>query len=418
MKKYIVGNDTTSYSVESKGRINLIVPKRNTFLQSGRGFTGRLVFVRTPNGFQPMVKVANVKNGGVYYYPNQVTLVDKGTDKFAIPRAGEIGGVRNNPYSVEAGVVEGDMNTAPSVGEMMSGANGNAKPMAWGVQAGQVANTNPSAGRNPMQVMGGEIEGVHETVSHEYKSNANGVMGINAGESFDWATLSQPVNPYGLEAGVIEGDRETAPQVFSYANGGDSFGYNNADRFPQMEHYTQARVNVSPELVDYSDSVFSGFNSGLQAGQSFNYGTKGQPINPYGVEAGFIEGENTAPESYSYADAKELTEEEMEALHKDTAPKKNFWDWLKTDQAKGLASDSVGIAKSLWNQKQQEKLDRESGGGSTLPTYTPPSGVGSGGAKPDNDKKILWMHPLTFGIVTGVVVLGVITTILLVRKGK
>jgi hypothetical protein len=474
-KHYIVGKDTTTYRLVNSSPkmgeiVNMLVKNKPTFANTGRRFVGRLMFLRMPYGFQPMVQaMVDNKPLNVYYYPKQVGIEIK-RDKYAMPRAGEIGGnwaARNNPYSVAAGEVKGSLKTAPQVEQMMSGAEGHsslfgwgkcigrggrptpcfgrekysihpdnfnmsgadgkAKPkMAWGVQAGQVYNTDPNALINPNQVIGGEIEGVEEAVSHEYYSNFDG-KGVQAGQMFDYGAKGA-INPYGLEAGVIEGNPLTAPESHSYM-GGSHTPYVRSFRYPNLIHYTRASVNVEPELANYRDSIFSNMNNSvqhapegfdsIQAGQYFDWGAIGRK-NPYGLEAGVIEGNPlTAPESYSYAngeDKQALTEEEMQALHKANDKKGgNFWDWLKSDDAKNLAKDSVGIAAALFNKQQQQQINQQTGGSgaTTTPVNTP--------SKQDDDnankKTILGMHPVTFGIVaTGIVAAGIIAVVMLKKK--
>jgi hypothetical protein len=427
MKKYIVGKNTTTYSLNKTEKFNIISERAKTFLQSGRGFKGILVYLRTNEGFIPMIKVLdrNVKN--VYYYPNQVKVAGN-RENYSVPRAGEsfnwgTVGQGRNPFRMQAGEMDGNIKTAPRVKEMMSGVGG----YGFGV------NTDPSFGYR------GIGYGSYPNVSNYVYPNSNvtpslpsyedsypqysmigggndGVT-LNAGQSFDYGTMKQGANPFYVEGGEQDGNPITMPRVYSEVRG------NSKKNKPKCD--LGCTWNSSDKKCDCmfksgSASNERGFgNWGLQAGDNFDYGTMNQGVNPFQMRAGEQDANpSTMPQSYSYANGEEkdeLTQEEMDALHNSSDKKQNFWTWLQSDKAKNLAKDSVGIATALFNKNQQDKLEDKG---------QSPTDNGSN-YEPMDDKEmdrqentILGMHPLTFGIVAVGLIVGAVVVTSMVKKGN
>lgn len=98
------------------------------------------------------------------------------------------------------------------------------------------------------------------------------------------------------------------------------------------------------------------------------------------------------------------TEAEMKAIHAKSGNKKPFLEWLKSDNAKNLASSAVNIALNKLSSKQGSgtSSDASSDSGSDSNNDVSKKGV-------DTEKKIAGLHPITFGIVAtilGVAVIG------------
>lgn len=313
MKTYIVGENAKSFNIQGKAPYQKVVETKKMFLQNGKEFKGELVFIRTVDGFMPLIKVLGQgKSLGrlkIYYSPKAVRVVGENQPPYnGLSRAGSISEFKTRgrrPFGVEAGEIQGDLSTAPQVGEIMSGAGG--KP--FGVQAGEIYG-DAKKPHNPFQVEGGDIENVAETDSHIY-SNFKGVV---AGGMTDWNMSDQKPNPTGLSAGAIDGDNNTRPESYSYTTG----GHNRAYRYPNMRHYGYASPKTSPETMSYPQyfdaETFSGATGkrewmssadggfqGVVAGSMHDWNMNDQIPNPSSLSAGAIEGDNyTRPEPYSY----------------------------------------------------------------------------------------------------------------------
>ena len=277
MKNYIVGKNTTTYSLVKKGKKKNISKRFNTFLQSGRSFNGVLVYLVTENGFIPMIKVLDKRVKNVYYYPNQVTA-DNVAENYSMPRAGESfdwGTVNQgkNPFRLQAGEIEGNINTAPRVEEMMSGVGG----YGFGV------STDPSFGYRGIGY--GSYPNVSNYVypnsnvtpslpsyrdsypQYSMASGGNKTVTLGAGQSFDYGTMKQGANPYSVEAGEQDGNPITIPRSYS-------------EIFGDSPKKDKSKVVIANKM----DRGFG--NWGLQAGDSFDYGTMNQGVNPFQMRAG------------------------------------------------------------------------------------------------------------------------------------
>lgn len=473
MRTFIVGRNAKAYNIVGSGKNIKLTEFKGTYIDKGRSFPGKIVFIRTSMGFLPMVKTMINDEHSVYYKANQVYPIENEKDKHAIPRAGEIAAFETKgkkPFGLRAGEIEGNINTAPQITEMMTGASGE----TFGVQAGQIWR-NPISEANPYQVEGGDIENIAEVDSHIYSS----FQGVVAGSMYDWNALDQAKNPTQVEAGEIEGNINTRPESFMYANG-DSFM--RAYRYPNLRHYSWASVKTDPALVDYSESYpqyidanFSGATGGQKrdwmiavsgkgkenykgviAGGMHDWNAKDQIPFEHQVEAGEIQGHmDTRPESFipingsqkeglQYADRyagywyddfsgangdfwknlfgskdgkkklekaienkKDLSEDEMKELYTASNTKQSFSDWLKSDQAKNLASNAAEIATLIWNKKQQDKVEQ-------VKNENQPD-IKSTSKDSSNSESSL-LNPITLGIIGLVVVGGIVAVVAF--KGK
>jgi len=400
-----------------------------------------------------------------------------GGDKnpYAIPRAGEIKSFarHNNPDQLRAGEILGDLGTAPEIHDI---SNASGAPVTlnepFGVQAGQIYQPQRQTNPNPYQVEGGEIAGRHEVDSHEYEfsgfqgiqagqmwdyggtrkmnpdrlrageiegsvytmpeshepiestylpatgeaapayewgwsesyfgvdgyGDGNNKWGVQAGQIFDWGS-GRGRNPYQVEGGEIEGSPYTAPESHSYANGGE---YDRAYRYPNMLSYGYANPMWRDPLPEYggdypqyTDMNFSGADGYSNA--------KGDFWKKIG---GWFKKDKVDESKV------EFTEEEMEEIYKESGSKKSFSEWMQSEEGQKVSSSVATIATILL-------------GGSTTPQTSTQEGIDDRGDAGDDDssetteKKILGMHPVTFGIVTVLVLgAGIVTVVLLTRKKK
>ena len=293
MKRYVVGNTNAYNLVGDNPNDRQFIPTEGTFLASGRNFVGKLVFIPMSIGFQPVVKVLDPKlSKNVYYSPKDVKPISNEVDfPYGKPRAGAMGG---NGYGVEAGVVKGDVRTAPQVRGEMSG---------------------------------------------------------------------------------FLGEED----------------YNYSTQLTGLKHYDYANVNVAPELDTYKNNYpqYSSANGGF-LGKIF--GSK----KPSSVNSNI----------------EEVSQEDLESIHKNSGSKMSFGDWLKTEQAKGLANNAFALGLALVNKGKDDE-----GSPSSQPNKKNEEEYDVSTSK-DKSNTILGMHPLTFGVVTvGVLVVGAIA-ITLVRSKK
>jgi len=181
--------------------------------------------------------------------------------------------------------------------------------------------------------------------------------------------------------GMFKHDYEPFSLVGGYSCGADkdpSFGCRGTGygNYPNLANYTYPTTSATPSLPEYAYSY----------------------------------------PQYSSADGDgkvELTQEEMDAIHNSTNTKKNFWSWLKSDQAKSLAQDSVGIAQALFNKNQEEKVFNENNQEESQ-TYNEHNGDDT----PEMENKILGMHPLTFGLTALGFIVGAVVVTTMLRRGN
>lgn len=102
---------------------------------------------------------------------------------------------------------------------------------------------------------------------------------------------------------------------------------------------------------------------------------------------------------------------EVESLYDNSGTSKPFKEWVKSDNAKSFLKNlaSAGYMLLLNNQQQQESRDEN--------TLYDDNEKDSGDKSSSDEKKILGMHPVTFGIVGAVVLLaGIGITVYVMRK--
>lgn len=118
----------------------------------------------------------------------------------------------------------------------------------------------------------------------------------------------------------------------------------------------------------------------------------------------------------------EYTPEEVKVMYQKSGSKKPLGEWLKSDSSKQFLNSLTQIGYLLLLNKSQggaapdnTKQDNQDVGG-----YGGGDGAGSGGSNDDEqkDKKILGMHPVTFGIVTVVGLAAVGLGIWFIRRKK
>lgn len=285
MKRYVVIQNTKAYNLIGKGvRGRRFVESEGTFMAKGRTFLGQLVFIPIDSGLQPMVKVLDPKLLKAYYYlPSTVESVSGEITFHGKPRAGAMGG---KGFGIEAGVINGDIRTAPQVAEMATGFSGGIYPSRY---------------------------------------------------------------------------------------------------FPNFTPYRHVNPNVLSELTDYS---------------------QGYP------QYSSVEGSNFLGNIFgkSKSTNDELTEQEMAQLHKSSGSRMSFGDWLKSEQAKDLANKALDLGLAI--------ADKNKNGGANNSSTTPLKSTQNNEIKsPSKETKILGMHPLTFGVVAvGVLVAGAVTITLLKSK--
>ena len=110
-----------------------------------------------------------------------------------------------------------------------------------------------------------------------------------------------------------------------------------------------------------------------------------------------------------------FTEAELKALYAKSGSKAKFADWVKSDSAKNLANSAKDVALAILAARGAKK------GSSTSSTSTDNSGGGytDNGSSPDTtEKKILGMHPVTFGITATILGIAVIGGIIWYSKHK
>lgn len=167
-----------------------------------------------------------------------------------------------------------------------------------------------------------------------------------------------------------------------YSGGGKNEFSNFINSNPYGYNFTLENANPNQEdgLSDYSDGYpqYSAADGGL---------------------FGRIFGKKITIESISN---KDLSKEDVEKLHKSSGSKLSLGDWIKSDDAKSLLNNVSNVALSY--------LNKGNGGSAPVETkddYEEPQ---------KSEKTILGMHPLTFGIVSGVTVIVAIVGVIIYKN--
>ena len=108
------------------------------------------------------------------------------------------------------------------------------------------------------------------------------------------------------------------------------------------------------------------------------------------------------------------TEDEMKAVYESSGSTKPFSEWTKGEGAKNMFN-SLAQFGAAWLQVKSKQAAGEAGEGDSERVVEDASKTGAG-VDDKGDKKILGMHPLTFGIVATVVGLAAIGTIFYFSK--
>lgn len=110
------------------------------------------------------------------------------------------------------------------------------------------------------------------------------------------------------------------------------------------------------------------------------------------------------------------TEEEMKDVYKSSGSSKPFSEWTKGEGAKNMLN-SIAQFGAAWLQAKSKQAEGETGEGDrTSEEIVEEQSKTGAGADDKGDKKILGMHPITFGIVATVVGLAAIGTIVYLSK--
>lgn len=108
------------------------------------------------------------------------------------------------------------------------------------------------------------------------------------------------------------------------------------------------------------------------------------------------------------------TEEEMKDVYKSSGSSKPFSEWTKGEGAKNMLN-SIAQFGAAWLQVKSKQAAGEAGEGESERVVEESTKTGAG-VDDKGDKKILGMHPITFGIVATVVGLAAIGTIVYLSK--
>lgn len=158
-----------------------------------------------------------------------------------------------------------------------------------------------------------------------------------------------------------------------------------------LQYYDYANPNTAPELVTYQNDY-------------------PQYSNADGEWWKNLMGNKATPEQKEAANNREeLTVGEMSAAHEESGSKMSFGDWLKSDQATGLANNMSSLAIAILNKDK-------GGSGSSSPSSTTPSPMDTPYSTPSKESKILGMHPLTLGITVVGLLVGTAVVITLLKS--
>jgi len=157
----------------------------------------------------------------------------------------------------------------------------------------------------------------------------------------------------------------------------DYYGYANPDTAPELDTYKNDYPQYSSLDGDFFTNLFK---------------------------------KKLTPEQQEAADNKEeLSVGEMEQAHKSSGSKTSFTDWLKSTEAIDLANNMSSLVISLI------KKDGNNGSKDDVDTNTDDDSSSDTTSK---GNKILGMHPITFGITTVGVLVGIGVAILLLRTSS
>jgi len=329
------------------------------------------------------------------------------SQKFAygLPQAGKIAAFepRMNSDFLEAGIIKGALATAPRINDVWSHFTGdNTIAPKYGVQAGQIWQPHRNQDPNHYQLEAGQIEGIHDTDSHVYnKEQYSGTYGLEAGVAYDWGGNDAP-NSWQLEAGEIKGFKQTMPDSYSYTNGAETdewynHDYGRAYRYPNMLSYGLANPNWQAALPEYSEGYPQYNNANFS-------GADGDKKGIFAKIGDWFKKDEPIGE-----DKVEFTEQEVHEIYNKSGSRKSFGQWLNSNEGISLANNITALTSILLGKNrvsdvpdeevkpEQKDLEHNSG----------------------QKKKILGMHPITFGVVASLVLIGgVVTTVLLTKKKK
>lgn len=165
--------------------------------------------------------------------------------------------------------------------------------------------------------------------------------------------------------------------------------YNWSSNRVGINYYGLANSNTAPELDTYKND-YPQYSS---ANGDFWKKLLGSAITPEQKEAA--------------NKIEELTPEEMSQAHKTSGSKLSFGDWLKSEQAVGLANNMSALAISLLNKGDNNSSSNNSSEDS--------QNSGSSDSPNKKESKILGMHPLTFGVTTVGVLIGIAVAVVLLK---
>src|SRR3990167_18848 len=103
----------------------------------------------------------------------------------------------------------------------------------------------------------------------------------------------------------------------------------------------------------------------------------------------------------TYQNQNQLSEDELKQLYKETGSKKTFSDWFNSPEGRDAVNSVLNLTTEILNKDK--------------PTTTPLP------VKKEEEKPattILWMHPLTFGVVAVVTLVTAIIVIPMLTKQK
>ena len=103
----------------------------------------------------------------------------------------------------------------------------------------------------------------------------------------------------------------------------------------------------------------------------------------------------------TYQNQNQLSEDDLKQIHKETGSKKTFSDWFNSPEGRDAVNSVLNLTTEI--------LDKDK------PTTTPLP-VKKEEEKPETT--ILWMHPLTFGVVAVVTLVTAIIVIPMLTKQK
>jgi len=163
-----------------------------------------------------------------------------------------------------------------------------------------------------------------------------------------------------------------------------------ADMYPNLNHYGYTSANKASELVNYQQSYPQYSNA---SGDFFKnlFSKVNQTVEDKDLQE-------------AIKNQKEISEEDVKSLHKNSGSKLSFGDWISSDSGVDTVNNLSALAFSLMNkgninaQNQENNVDK----------------VDEDQDDKNSGFRILNMHPITFGIVTigtlavGILIIGAI----------